>query len=104
MDNYENAIAYIEEQEATEISYVKVGDNSKNLIVSFAGNGHEGFMRKSSLMTLKYERNDFDVLYLRNPFKWYLGGLNGIGKNINCTIAFLKTEFATYNKVLCIGA
>ena len=32
-----------------------------------------------------------------------MGGFNGIGKNINCTIAFLKTEFATYNKVLCIG-
>ena len=66
MDNYDNAIAYIEEQEATEISYVKVGDNSKNLIVSFAGNSKPYFQRKTSLMTLKYERNDFDVLYLRN--------------------------------------
>jgi hypothetical protein len=103
MDNYENAIAYIEEQEATEISYVKVGDNSKNLIVSFAGNAHEGFMRKSSLMTLKYKRNDFDVLYLRNRHQWYLGGLKGIGKNINCTIAFLRRHFAKYDKVVCTG-
>jgi len=103
MDNYNNAIAYIEEQEATEISYVKVGDNSKNLIVSFAGNYHTGFERKTSLMKLKYEHNNFDVLYLRNFKKWYLGGLNGIGNNINCTIKFLKTEFAKYNKVCCTG-
>ena len=54
-------------------------------------------------MKLKYERNDFDVLYLRNQNKWYLGGLNGIGKNINHTIAFLKKEFAKYDKVICIG-
>tara|TARA_B100002019_G_C21137562_1_gene531471 strand:+ start:155 stop:835 length:681 start_codon:yes stop_codon:yes gene_type:complete len=103
MDNYENAIAYIEEKEATEISYVKIGDNSKNLIVSFASNTHTGFERKSSLMQLKYERNDIDVLYLRNFKKWYLGGLNGIGKNINCTIAFLKKEFSKYDKVACTG-
>ena len=103
MDNYDNAIAYIEEQEATEISYVKVGDNNKNLIVSFAGNGHDGFERKTSLMELKFERNDFDVLYLRNQYQWYLGGLKGIGKNINHTIEFLKKEFAKYDKVMCIG-
>jgi len=103
MDNYENAMQYINEQEATNISYVKIGNNSKNLIVSFAGNLHNGFARKTSLMELKYERNDFDVLYLRNQCKWYLGGLNGIGKNINHTITFLKKEFALYNKVLCIA-
>lgn len=103
MDNYDNAIAYIEEQEATEISYVKIGNNSKNLIVSFASNGHGGFERKTSLMKLKFERNDFDVLYLRNKGKWYLGGLNGIGKNIKCTIAFLRRHFAKYDKVITIG-
>ena len=103
MVNYENAIAYIEKQETTDISYVKIGNNNKNLIVSFAGNAHEGFARKTSLMELKYERNDFDVLYLRNQNKWYIGGLNRIGKNINHTKAFLKKEFAKYDKVLCIG-
>ena len=103
MNNYENAMQYINEQEATDISYVKVGSGNKKLIVSFASNQHHGFERKTSLMKLKYERNDFDVLYLRNQNKWYLGGLKGIGKNINHTIAFLKKEFALYNKVLCIG-
>ena len=106
MDNYENAMKYIETQEATNISYVKVGNNSKKLIVSFAGNEistKDFFQRKSSLMKLKYERNDFDVLYLRNQNKWYLGGLSGIGKNINHTIAFLKREFAKYDKVMCVG-
>ena len=54
-------------------------------------------------MELKYQRNDFDVLYLRNQNNWYLGGLKGIGKNINCTIAFLKRIFAKYDKVICVG-
>lgn len=103
MVNYDNAMQYINEQEATDISYVKVGSGNKKLIVSFASNGHDGFERKTSLMKLKYERNDFDVLYLRNQNKWYLGGLTGIGKNINHTIAFLKKEFAKYDKVLCVG-
>ena len=94
---------YIEAQEATDISYVKIGNSAKNLVVSFASNHHDGFERKSSLMKLKYERNDVDVLYLRNQMKWYLGGLKGIGKNINHTIAFLKKEFSKYGKVLCIG-
>jgi len=104
MNNYENAMSYIESQEATEISYVEVGDNNKKLIVSFGSNAHTGFDRKTSLMELKYQRNDFDVLYFRNKDEWYLGGLNGIGKNISHTIAFLKTEFSKYSKVICTGS
>lgn len=106
MNNYDDAIKYIEQQEATDISYVKVGNNSKNLIVSFGHNGNPNlnfFPRKTSLMELKYQRNDFDVLYLRNQNKWYLGGLKGIGKNINHTIAFLEKEFSKYDKVLYTG-
>jgi len=104
MDNYENAMKHIETQEASDISYVKIGDNNRKLIVCFASNQHHGFAPKSSVMKLKYERNDFDVLYLRNAVKWYLGGLKGIGKNINCTIAFLKREFAKYDTILCTGS
>ena len=103
MNNYENAMSYIEAQEATEISYVEVGDNNKKLIVSFGSNAHTGFDRKTSLMELKYQRNDFDVLYLRNQYKWYLGGLSGSGKNITHTTAFLKKKFSKYDKVLCTG-
>jgi hypothetical protein len=103
MDNYEDAMKYIEKQEATEISYVKIGNNNKKLFVGFASNRHSGFEQKKSLMDLKYKRNDFDVLYLRNQLQWYLGGLNGIGKNINHTISFLKKEFSKYDKVLCTG-
>jgi hypothetical protein len=103
MDNYDTAMEYIETQEATDIAYIKVGSGNKKLIVSFASNSHEGFERKTSLMKLKYEHNDFDVLYLRNRLRWYIGGLKGIGKNINCTITFLKTEFAKYDKVCCTG-
>ena len=98
-DEQKNALTYIQQHESTSVSYVKVGNSAKNLVVSFAGNAHSGFARKSSLMQLKYQRNDFDVIYFRNKDKWYLGGLNGIGKNINHTIAFLKTEFASTTKL-----
>ena len=104
MNNYDDAIKYIEKQESTDISFVKVGQGAKKLIVGFASNEHHGFERKSSLMKLKYERNDFDVLYLRNSGKWYLGGLSGIGKTINHTIAFLKKEFSKYDDVITIGS
>ena len=35
MVNYENAMQYINEQETTDISYVKIGNNNKKLIVNF---------------------------------------------------------------------
>ena len=104
MNTEHEAFEYTEQQEATDISYVKVGNGSQNLIVSFASNEHRGFERKSSLIKLKYQRNDFDILYLRNASSWYLGGLKGIGKNITHTIAFLKRIFAKYNKVICVGS
>ena len=45
-----------------------------------------------------------DILYMKDESKqWYLGGLNGIGKNINHTIAFLRREIKNYDKVICIG-
>ena len=103
MDNYEDAIKCINDKESTDTSFFKISQNNKTLIISFAGNTHVGFERKSSLIQLQYERNDFDLLFLRNYRKWYLGGLNKIGKNINHTISFLKKEFAKYNKTICIG-
>ncbi len=99
-----NLLNYIEQQEATDISYVKIGNASKNLIVSFAGNRHHGFERKTSLVNLKLKRNDFDIMYFRNQGFWYLGGLKGIGKNITHTISFLKNEFAKYDKIICTGS
>jgi hypothetical protein len=105
-DTYENSLQYINEQEATNISYVKLGQGNRKLIISFAPSGHvskDYFFRKSSLVKLKYHRNDFDLLYLRNIKQWYLGGLTGIGENINHTIAFLKKECMIYDKVICHG-
>jgi hypothetical protein len=61
------------------------------------------FQHKKTLIKLKYEQNNFDMLYLRDQEKWYLGELNGIGKNIDDTLFFLKKEFLKYDKVLCMG-
>lgn len=107
MNNYENAMRYINEHETTDISFLKVGNQNKKLIVSFATNGDpekDFFQRKTTLLKLRYEKNNFDILFLRNQQQWYLGGLNGIGKNIVHTSAFFKKEFSKYDKVLCIGA
>ena len=100
---YIDEIQIIEIAEATDIAYVKVGTNSKNLIVSFASNNHDGFDMKTSLMELKFKRNDFDVLYLRNRGYWYLGTLNGIGTTINETIKFLTDQVMEYKNVLFTG-
>lgn len=104
MSKYDDVVKRINDKESTDTSYFKINHNNKTLIISFAGNAHNGFERKSSLIQLQYERNDFDLLFLRNYRKWYLGGLNKIGKNINHTISFLKKEFAKYNKTICIGS
>ena len=103
MQKEEEVLNYIQQQEETDISYVKVGKTSKHLVVSFGHNGHTGFAQKTSLVDLMLNRNDFDILYLRNRAKWYLGGLKGIGKNITHTTAFLKKQFADYDKVICTG-
>ena len=103
---YKTALRYLNNQEKTDISYAKIGEENKKLIVSFASNGKitkDYFQRKLSLLELKYNENNFDILYLRNQNKWYLQGLNGIGENINHTISFLKKEFSKYDKVLCTG-
>lgn len=89
--------------EKTEKSFIKIGGANKKLIVSFASNEHTGFERKTSLLKLRESRNDFDILYLRSPFTWYLLGLNGIGNDINDTIYFLEKEFKLYDSVICLG-
>lgn len=103
MKSYDDAIKYINEQEKLPIDYCKVGNDSKILIVSFAGFWKNYYDRKSSLLKLRYERNDFDVLYFAKKKTWYLCGLDGIGKNINHTIEFLRIEFNKYDKIICVG-
>ena len=66
---YNAAIEYVQEQESTNISYAKVGSNSKKLIVSFGHNGHDGFARKGSLINDRFNLpgdDSFDILYIRN--------------------------------------
>lgn len=115
----EEAINYINEQEASNISFCKIGDGSKNLVVSLGSANHGGFDRKGSLINLKYDNNNFDILYLRdmNYFatgrgrkqkerlvgRWYLGGMEGIGKNINHTLSFLKKQINNYENVIFTG-
>ena len=84
---------------------IKLGE--KNLIISFASIGLDlahvipifEFGRSLSNMNLPS-----DVLFMKDESKkWYLGGLKGIGKNIDHTIAFLKNEIQNYDRVICIG-
>lgn len=107
MDDGNNvkSLEYVEQQEKTSIAYAKVGDKSTTLIISFGSNYHAGFNRKASLIDLKYTKKyDFDVLYLRNRHKWYLGRLDGIGNNISDTISFLKQQSQNYEKIITIGS
>lgn len=106
MKTYNTSIEYIHAQESTNISYAKLGNSAKKLVVSFGHNGHDGFARKKSLIKLRSNLpgdDSFDILYIRNRGGWYLGELKGIGENVNHTITFLKNEFTKYDKVCCIG-
>jgi hypothetical protein len=105
MNCFDDAIDYIESEEKTDTSFVKIFTNSKNLVVSFNGNAHKGFGRKTSLMDLKYnKRYDIDVLYMRNYFGWYLNSMQNIGEKIDNTIEFLKDIFNSYERVVCTGS
>lgn len=103
MKTYDEAIEYINHIEKLKIDYCKIGEKAKILIVSFAVCSSQKYDRKSSLLKLKYERNDLDLLYIKNPKNWYLGGITGVGENINQTIEFLKEIFEKYDKVICVG-
>ena len=113
-------LEYIDSHELTETSYVKLGNNSRNLIISFGSvNRHGGFDRKTSLLELREKHGDVDLLYMRDTKnfmvgrgrhrqmqllgRWYLGGLTGIGKNINHTISFIQKIVRKYTNVICIG-
>ena len=113
-------LEYIESHELTETSYVKLGNNSRNLIISFGSvNRHGGFDRKTSLLELREKHGDVDLLYMRDTKnfmvgrgrhrhmkllgRWYLGGLPGMGKNINHTISFLQNIVRKYTNVICTG-
>lgn len=90
--------------ENTDTSFAKLGTNGEILIACFASNAHSGFEWKTTLLEIRKKHPYTDLLFMRNRHGWYLGGLNGIGKNINHTIAFLKKEFAKYDRIICIGS
>jgi len=99
-------ISYINEIEKTEESFVKIGNDSDTLVVSFASQGvvKKGsiFERKTSLNNLR-DKYVFDILYMRNFGGWYIGALPGIGDHINHTIEFLNNMFAQYKKIILTG-
>lgn len=104
LKKYNSSMKYIKQQEESDISYVKIGNGSKKLIVSFSADDKTEFEGKKRFMRLKHDHQKFDVLYLRNPNNWYIGELNGIGATMEETLKFLEREFSKYDKVLCTGA
>ena len=105
MNTLSEALEYLKNEESNpNKSYAKIGENSNNLIVSFTSAFKNHFERKNSLLEPRYEHNyDYDVLYIKDQFGWYLGGIKGIGKNITHTQAFLRKEFSKYENVVCTG-
>ena len=117
MSDHETYLNYVQSEENIGKSFAYVNTGCKNLVVSFgSANRHGGFDRKTSLCELKHTHGDLDILYLRDVKirniknkkpegigNWYIGGLSGIGKNINHTIYFLKKIFEKYENVICMG-
>lgn len=89
-----------------ENAYEKLENNARNLLVPFASNGLLQFAQpifefNKSLKKLNF---DADVLFLKDARReWYLGGLDGMGSNIDENLDFLRNEFSKYDKVICMG-
>jgi len=92
------------------IAFKKWDNGEKNLIITFAGNGwHVNWDGKLPIFEFGRSLSNMelpcDISFLRDTTNsWYLGGLEGIGENIDHTISFLKNETQNYDKVICIGA
>ena len=55
MENLEEALSYLEINENDDdISYVKIGENSKNIVVSFSSAYVDHYERKRSLLEPKF--------------------------------------------------
>tara|TARA_Y100000287_G_C14157679_1_gene323082 strand:- start:170 stop:808 length:639 start_codon:yes stop_codon:yes gene_type:complete len=104
VETFEQGLEYIIKQEATDISYCKLGNTNKNLIIAFTSAYKPYFERKQTLLKLKDTRKDFDILYMRNQEGWYLGEMKGIGSDINDTIYFLQNKIKEYDRVMCVGS
>ena len=62
MKDLEEALSYLEIKEKDdEISYIKIGENSKNIIVSFSSASVDHYERKRSLLEPKFiDKKDYD--------------------------------------------
>ncbi len=115
MNDYASAVSYVQKQEATNISYVRVGIGAEKLLVCFASAEHYGFSYKTIALKGKYNindwrldstvRRDYDVLFIRDINRyWYLGQLTGIGENLKDTVRFLDNIKKQYKHIICIGS
>lgn len=87
-------------------AYDKTSNNSRNLLVPFASNGLQHFAQPIFEFNKSFKRLNFDadILFLKDARRqWYLGGLEGMGTNIDENLNFLRNEFAKYDKVICMG-
>ena len=94
-----------------EVAFKKWDNNEKNLIVPFTGNRGARNNMEASKIIFEFSRSlsnmnlSCDVMFMIDiTRKWYLGGLKGIGKNFDHTLAFLKREIQNYDKVIFMGA
>jgi len=115
MNDYTTAVNYVQKQEATNISYVRVGKGAEKLLVCFASAEHYGFSYKTIALKGKYNINDwrldntvkrdYDVLFIRDINRYFfLGHLTGIGENLEDTVCFLNNIKKHYKHIVCIGS
>jgi 1-aminocyclopropane-1-carboxylate deaminase/D-cysteine desulfhydrase-like pyridoxal-dependent ACC family enzyme len=80
---------------------------SKTLIVSFAGHGlkYGGVPKIEFANFLKHHFPHIDAqFYIDMNCKSYHHGMQGISKNIEETVEYLKQKFENYDRVICLGA
>lgn len=80
---------------------------SKTLIVSFAGHGlkYGGVPKIEFANFLKHHFPHIDAqFYIDMNCKSYHHGMQGISKNIEETVEYLKPKIENYDRVVCLGA
>lgn len=80
---------------------------SKTLIVSFAGHGlkYGGVPKIEFANFLQTHFSHIDAqFYIDNTCSSYHHGIQGISRNIDETVEYLRKQFEGYDRVICLGA
>ena len=103
MDNWRSKFHGLKNNNA--IDELTINNNSKNLIISFAGNAPKGRVSQFEmlyLLTNNFSSHDL-FFYVDRRNLCYHKGIYGISHDILSTVEYLKQKISKYDNVIVIG-